>query len=167
MIILDAAEKSTKFFINNNYTQYNDHWISYAVNELTKYKNNKEYFEFGLKNLIDNISMISGKDYTSHINFEMLNQCYELYNRILENNIDIEATKDFSLADLKKIINTRANFQLNSYFYPEIAMFFNNPQKYCNTFFIRQNGFRIRIDDIQHSILGYYYYLKNFNTIYN
>ena len=38
--------------------------------------------------------------------------------------------------------------------------------KGSNLTVIRQNNFRIRIDDIQHSILGYNGYLKNFDKIY-
>ena len=162
---LDAAEKSIQYFIEKNYTQYSDHWISYAVNELIKYTNNVEYYEFGLKNVYDNLESIYSKPYTSHIDFEMLLQCFELYNRILENEIQIENIENYPLEDLTHTIEYRAQFQLNSYLYPEIAMYLKEPSKYSNTFYIRHSNYRIRIDDIQHSILGYYFYSKNFQEI--
>lgn len=154
---LNAAKKSMDYFIEKRYTQYADHWISYATNEITKYVDDEKYYELGLKNVGNNVSTILEKAYTSHIDLEMIVKCNELYNRMIEKNINLEYTNYFPYDKLKELLNTRLHFQLNSYLYPEIAMYLNNPSKYCNTFFIRHSDFRIRIDDIQHSILGYYY----------
>lgn len=154
---LNAAKKSMDYFIENNYIQYGDHWISYATNEITKYVDDEEYYEFGLRNIAYSLDDILEKDYTSHINLEMLVKGYELYNRIVEKNIDVSYLYFFPLDKFKSVLNSRLHFQLNSYLYPEMAMYLKNPSKYCNTFFIRHSDFRIRIDDIQHSILGYYY----------
>lgn len=154
---LDAAKKSMKYFIEKDYTQYVDHWISYATNEITKYVDDEKYYEIGLKNVGNNVSKILEKSYTSHINLEMIVKCNELYNRMIEKDINIDYTNDFSYDTLKELLNARLHFQLNSYLYPEMAMYLKNPSKYYNTFFIRHSDFRIRIDDIQHSILGYYY----------
>lgn len=154
---LNAAKKSMDYFIEKRYTQYADHWISYATNEITKYVDDEKYYELGLKNVGNNVSTILEKAYTSHIDLEMIVKCNELYNRMIEKNINIEYTNYFSYDKLKELLNARLHFQLNSYLYPEMAMYLKNPSKYCNTFFIRHSDFRIRIDDIQHSILGYYY----------
>lgn len=162
---LTAAKKALTYFIANDYTQYSDHWISYAINEVTKYVNDKNFYELGLKNIAYNLDEISKKDYTSHTNFEMLLQGFELYNRIKENNIELNYMKTFPLEKFIKILKEKADFQLNSYLYPEIAMYLDNPSKYCGSFFIRNSSFQIRIDDIQHSLLGYYYYSKNFDKI--
>lgn len=154
---LNAAKKSMDYFIEERYTQYADHWISYATNEITKYVDDERYYDFGLKNVGNNMKRILEKEYTSHINLEMIVKCNELYNRMLEKNITVEFSNYFPIDKLKELLNARLHFQLNSYLYPEIAMYLNSPSKYCNTFFIRHSNFRIRIDDIQHSILGYYY----------
>ena len=108
---------------------------------------------------------IKNKKYTSHTDFELLIQAFELYNRIIEKQLDIEYLEKFSISKLIEAINYRAKFQLNSYIYPEISMYLTDSEKYCNTFYIRHNDFRIRIDDIQHSILGYHFYSKNFEKI--
>lgn len=154
---LNAAKKSIDYFIEKDYTIYADHWISYATNEITKYVDDEKYYEFGLKNVGSNINQILEKQYTSHINLEMIVKCNELYNRMIEKNINVKYTNYFPYDELKELLNARLHFQLNSYLYPEMAMYLSNPSKYCNTFFIRHSDFRIRIDDIQHSILGYYY----------
>ena len=159
---LEAAKRAIQYFIDNDYAQYCDHWISYAVNEVTKHVDNNSYYEFGLKNIQDNLSKIYKKTNTSHTNFEMLVQGYELYNRIKEKNMELEYLSEFDVTELENTLMYRANYQLNSYLYPEVAMYLTEPSKYLGTFYIRSDGFRVRIDDIQHSILGYYYFLRTF-----
>lgn len=153
---LEAAKKAIQYFIDHNYEQYCDHWVAYSVNEITKYVDNDSYYKFGVKNIEDNLSTIQDKLVTSHTNFEMLVQGYELYNRIKEKQIEL----DYDILQLMQILKYRANYQLNSYMYPEIAMYLTEPSKYEGTFFIRDDAFRVRIDDIQHSLLGYYYFLR-------
>ena len=162
---LNSAKKAMDYFVENNYTKYCDHWLSYASNEITKYIDNEKYYEFGIKNITENADIIRHKQFTSHVNFEMLIKGYELYNRLIEKKISFKDLDQFSIKDLKMLIDERAKFQLNSYMYPEFAMYLSNPNEYYNVFFIRQNNFRIRIDDIQHSLLGYKYYINNFDKI--
>ncbi len=163
---LKAAQKSIQYFIDNNYIMYCDHWIEYALNEATKYVDNNDYYEFALKNVANNLSFIRDKTHTSHINFEMLIQCFEIYERLIDRKINLKYLKEFPLDKFIDTIKYRASFQLNSYMYPEMAMYLKSPSKYCDTFFIRTSSFRIRIDDIQHSLLGYYFYNKNYDKIH-
>lgn len=162
---LDAAEKALKYFIENDYTKHSDHWISYAVNEITKYVDNEEYYEFGLKNVANNIEYISNREVTSYTDLEMLMQCFELYERIKDRNIDVKYMDEFPFERLLKTIVDRAEFQSRSFVYPEIAMYLCNPEKYINSFYIREDEYRIRIDDIQHSDLGYYFYCKYYDKV--
>lgn len=164
---LEHAKKSIEYFIEKDYTQYSDHWISYAMNEMANYTDDEEYYKFGLNNVSANLNEIENKTITSHIDFEMLLQCFELYNKGKKKFNDSEMIISFPYERLIETIKKRANYQLNSYMYPEVAMFFNKPEKYLNSFFIRQSNFRIRIDDIQHSILGYKSYLNNYEEIHN
>ena len=156
---LEAAEKAMDYFIENNYLTYKDHWLSYAANEITKYSPKEKYFEFGLKNVGENKQQLLDTNSTSHTDFELLMQCYELYERMEKEGININYSK-LTKQDLEKYIKERAYVQLNTYLYPEKAMYLSNPSKYVNTFCIIKSNYRIRIDDIQHSITGYYYYLK-------
>ena len=59
----------------------------------------------------------------------------------------------------------RVNRQLNGFFYPEYAMYMANPQKILGTFMVRHDGYRIRIDDVQHNIDGYFLYWKNYDKL--
>lgn len=162
---LEAAKKSLQYFVDTNYAVHSDHWTSYAANEITKYVDNESFYELGLRNVANNMDKMLNKKASSHTDLEMLMQCFELYNRILERNLTVSYLQTFPVEKFKTLIQNRVEKQFNSYLYPEIAMYLTNPSSYCNTFFIRTDGFRIRIDDIQHSIVGYSYYVKNLEKI--
>ena len=59
----------------------------------------------------------------------------------------------------------RAELGFNFFMYPEYAMYFKAPDTVVNSMAIRDDSFRIRIDDIQHFLDGYYLYWKNYDTI--
>jgi len=158
---LEAGKKALHYFMETKYYQTLDHWTSYAANEITKYTDEEEFYELGLRTVSNNMDKILSRQTTSHSNFELTMQGLELYNRILERNIDVKYMQEFPVEQFKNLIDYQVQKQLNSYLYPEIAMYLGNPSKYYNTFFIREDEFRVRIDDIQHSIVGYYYYNKN------
>ena len=162
---LQAALKSLNYFIDNNYINYKSHWYSYALNEVTKYVDDEKYYNEGLKNITYALDSILNKTNPSHTNFEMLMQGFELYDRIIQKQMNIKELNNFPKKEFLNGINNRAQYQLNSYLYPELAMYLEEPGKYQNTFYIRTDNFRIRIDDIQHSMMGYLKYLENMNKI--
>ena len=74
-------------------------------------------------------------------------------------------TGDFEVKDLLDVISARANRQLSGYFYPELAMYMKNPQRILGSFMMRNDKFRVRIDDVQHNIGGFYLYWKNYDAM--
>lgn len=163
MMWLDAAKSAVNHFIEANYAQYKDHWVAYSMNEITKHiQDNPDYYAFALKNAQDNLQVIADRDTTYHTYLELLMASFEVYDRMQENNITV---KDFDLRALLDTINIRVNQQLNGYFYPEYAMYMKNPQRILNTFMVRHDGYRIRIDDVQHNIGGYYLYANNYDKL--
>ena len=74
-------------------------------------------------------------------------------------------TGDFNVQDLLDAIAARANRQLSGYFYPEQAMYMANPQRILDSFMMRDDKFRVRIDDVQHNIGGFYLYWKNYDAM--
>ena len=75
------------------------------------------------------------------------------------------AAEGFDLRPFLSAIYARADRQLNEYFYPEYAMYMQNPQRIVDTFMVRQDGFRVRIDDVQHNISGCYLYCVNYEKL--
>ena len=63
----------------------------------------------------------------------MLNT-FELYDRMVQNG---GAAEGFDLRPFLSAICTRADRQLNEYFYPEYAMYMQNPQRIVDTFMVR------------------------------
>lgn len=159
---LKRAEKSLDYFMKNNYTKYKDQWIEYSVNEITKYNLNEKYIKFGLDNGFKNLETIVNDPYDCPVDLELLTTCVEIYDRAIKNNIDV---KDYDIQDLISGVYYRADIQLNGLFYPEVCMYFENPERIVGSFFVRDSSFRIRIDDVQHNLNGYYNMYRLYNEI--
>lgn len=159
---LDAAEIAVDHFIDAKYEQYKDHWVAYSMNEITKHVDKPEYYEFALRNVQSNLQEIYNRDTTYHTYLELLMVSFELYDRMKEKNMSLEGV---DIEMFLKTIYARANRMLDGYFYPEYAMYMRNPQRILNTFMVRHDGFRVRIDDVQHNIGGYYLYYKNYEKL--
>jgi len=163
---LDAAKKAMDYFIANDYTKYRDHWLSYAVNELTKYAPEEKYYEMGLKNVKVNIGKIRDKQITSHIDLELMLAVFPMYDRIKTNGIRVAFMDEFDEKDYLDTILKRTDYNMNAFAYPELAMYFRAPKHILNGFVIRSDGFRSRIDDTQHHIGGYCLYIEYYDKIY-
>lgn len=159
---LDAACKAIDHFIAEDYTQYRDHWVAYSLNEVTKYVDRQDYYEFALANATNNYSRILGRWRTYPTNLELLISSFETWQRMVEKGMD---TGDFEVKDLVDAIAARANRQLSGYFFPEQAMYMQNPQRILGSFMMRDDKFRVRIDDVQHNIGGFYLYWKNYDAM--
>lgn len=159
---LDAAQKAVGHFIAEDYTQYEDHWVAYAMNEITKYVSDPAYYEFGLRNVAENLKTIQKRTVPSPTSLEMLMATFELYDRALESGIAVE---DFDLEAFLHTISVRVNRQLNGYFYPEFTMYMERPNRVLNSFMVRHDGYRVQIDDVQHNIGGYYLYVQDYDKL--
>ena len=159
---LDAACRAIDHFIAADYTQYRDHWVAYSLNEVTKYVDRQDYYDFALANATNNYAKILGRARTYPTNLELLISCFETWQRMVDKGID---TGDFKVQDLLDAIAARANRQLSGYFYPEQAMYMQNPQRILGSFMMRNDKFRVRIDDVQHNIGGFYLYWKNYDAM--
>lgn len=162
---LDAAKMAVDRFIKEDYTQYRDHWVAYAVNEFTKFVPEDKYLSFGLKNAALALKKIYSCKTTYHTYLELLCVTFELYSRINEQGLKCSYLEEF---DVKRFISTiyhRAWVMLNGYSFPECAMYFKDPAGALGTFFVRHNDFRIRIDDIGHFLAAYCSFYRNFDKL--
>lgn len=164
---LEAAKSAVENFIKNDYTQYKDHWVAYAMNEITKYDLDERYFTFALRNVQVNLDSIYNQQTTYHTFLELLMASFDLYDRIIENDIKVSYLDEFDVQHFIETIYYRAQYMLNGYAYPEYVMYLANPSKILGSFFIRQDNFRVRIDDIQHNVDGYYYYYYYYDKLNN
>ncbi len=162
---LTAAEKAGDYFIDNNYETLNSHWIAYGFNELTKYSPKERYFNFGLKNMHGYSEKLTRVVTGAHTTNETANASFELYNRLMQRGIRCDMLEEFDEEMLFKAIDKRVDYGMNYFMQPEQAMYFKDPQLVLYSFAMREDNFRIRIDDIQHFMGGYYFYWKNYDII--
>lgn len=164
---LEAACKAADYFCKNDYVSLHSHWMAYVFNEITKYRPEERYFEFGLQNVdLDEYSKTiyntrSGSNSAS----ETVNAAFEMYVRLVEGGYDCDYLETFKAEQLVNAVAKRAQYGLNYFMFPEYAMYFKAPGKVVNSFAVREDYFRIRIDDVQHFMDGYYLYWKNYDTI--
>lgn len=159
---LSAAKKAADRFIEQDYTQYADHWVAYAMNELTKHCPEDKYLSFALKNAQVNLRKIYRRATSYHTYLELLCVTFELYTRVLDEGLKCGYLEKFDEAYFVKTIFHRAEHMLNGYGYPEFVMYFRHPYVALGAFFVRHDGYRIRIDDIQHFCGAYYSLYRNY-----
>ena len=159
------AGKAVDHFLAADYTRYRDHWVAYAMNEITRYIHRDDYDTFALRNARVNLDFLYKRETTYHTFLELLMVTFETYERILAENPGLPYLKEFDLPYFLRTIRVRADRMLNGFFFPEYAMYMRCPDKILGSFMVRHDGFRVRIDDVQHNIGGFYLYYKNYSRL--
>jgi hypothetical protein len=93
---------------------------------------------------------------------ELLLAVLDVYDRATQAGVSIEG---FDLEALAQTIFLQADRMLDGYFFPEYAMYMAEPAQVVNSFMVRSDGYRVRIDDIQHGINAFYLYDQNYTKI--
>lgn len=160
---LDIVKVMFEKFIAKDYWKYHDHWLGYCTNELVQISPDERYFELGIKNVAGHLDYIYQRETTFPTFLEMMMATYHLVQKAKALGMDDLIKENIDEEKFLNTIHKRAEYQRVGYFYPEIAMYFKNPKRILNSFFIKHHGYRVRIDDIEHYLSGYVQYQKVFS----
>jgi hypothetical protein len=164
---LDAAERAVGRFIDGGYERFRDHWVAYSMNEITKHVPKREYFDFALWNAWSNLSVIFNQPTPYHTYFELLMATFDAFERLkgLSGSGGPRVPDFFDETDFARAIWKRATYMLNYYYYPEVAMYMKTPLRTLYSFNVRHHDWRVRIDDVQHFVGGYYEFYVNYRRL--
>lgn len=160
---LEGAARAVEYFIANDYEKYRDHWVSYSMNEITKYIDDPRYYEFAMRNVGSNLDYMYGRATLHPTYLELLMAGWQTHERMIEKGV--QADYELDMQFFAETIYQRVFHMLNGIFYPELAMYMVSPAAITDAFFVRDDSFRIRIDDIQHYIGGNYFYINYYEDV--
>lgn len=151
---LDCVVKAFDYFIANGHEKAHDHWLAYCSNELVAHCPERQYFAFAVRNIEGYVDFIRDRVTTFPTLLE-LSMAFHKTLLKLETRPDlIDVLNGFDVNAFYQALHARANYLLNGFFWPEVAMYFKAPATILDGFFIRHHGFRVRIDDVEHYLSG-------------
>lgn len=151
---LAFARKAFDHFIDSKaHREAHDHWLSYAANEMCAVEPDGRYLAFGVNNCMSWLDFILHRETAFPTLLELMMAAQKMFARFKESD-SASLPGQADMDKFKRALHYRAHYLLNGYFWPEMAMFYKNPDRIVGSFFIRHHAFRTRIDDAQHFLSG-------------
>lgn len=162
---LTAAKLAADKLIAAEHWQYCDMWFSRAMNALTLYAEEAKYFEAGIRNAFDNWSTIESRRTAQPQFFAILLDAYELRARAADSAIELKLDNSPEDADFFSLVEQRKARVLSCYAYPETVMYLKQPESVLGAYLVRNDRFRVRIDDVSQFITVMLDYCEAYTSI--
>lgn len=152
---LQLGESLMDRYVKAGYERYHDHWLSYSVNELTRYLPKEEYFRFGVKNALENLTFMENRDTAYPTFLELLCAAERMFIRTRETEFADRLFSENEYHRLLQVQEKRALHEMRTgVMWPEYAMYFARPETIAYGFYARHDRMRMRIDDAEHFLSG-------------
>ncbi|MBT2773558.1 UDP-N-acetylmuramoyl-tripeptide--D-alanyl-D-alanine ligase [Halomonas sp. ISL-60] len=151
---LDCVVKAFDYFIANGHEKAHDHWLAYCSNELVTHRPERKYFAFAVRNIAGYVDFIRERITTFPTLLELAMAFHKTLLKLETRPDLVDVLNGFDVNAFYRALHTRANYLLNGFFWPEVAMYFKAPATIVDGFFIRHHSFRVRIDDVEHYLSG-------------
>ncbi len=157
---IDCVELAFDYFIESDsgHNGAHDHWLSYCTNEMVIHRPEKKYFQFAVNNVKGFTDFIKNRITTYPTLLELSMAFHKMLLKLDEHPEHKDVLQEFDVADFYEALHARANYLVNGFFFPEMAMFYKKPNTILHGCFIRHHAFRVRIDDVQHYLSGWVAY---------
>lgn len=159
----EPVDKTLAHLVNEDYVEKADPWLSYVLLDVVIYTNADENLcTFALANAQNNLSSITDKYGTNPGDLSLLLNAYKSYLIAKSNNVEVD---DFNEYSLVQAIRIQIEKLFDGYFYPEYAMYMQNPRMVIGTFFERGNRFRVSTYSQYQSIMALLSYVDCYESL--
>lgn len=136
-----------------------DYLLNHAAIEFFYQHPQLDYAKLVLKGTKHQLNNAFTHDTSVGVLIEYFVPTYFFIQVLQQHEILLDVFSEGDVRKLKILIQHRAKQQLHAYVWPEVAMYFSKPMSVVHHFYIREDSYRIQLNDLATNLSSYYYYL--------